>query len=244
MSTTASRRPARRARLWASSRTPSPVASPISAPAEPDVHVADSRCRSTRGAARRRSGDGVHVDAADDRDLLARADRHATSTGSSPDGTDPTCEPPRPWRTFTHKDARDGGFRLSAVSDQDLVKVVQRRSRRPTRTTDDERRGRLRAKGSSSGSRMTSAPRPCMLSANPAYPRSTWWAPLTVVTPSATRPATTSAAPARMSLASTGAPDSSVDAVDHDVVAVDARRRRRAGPAPGPCGSGPRRGSR
>ena len=46
--------------------------------------------------------------------------------------------------------------------------------------------------------------------------------PATVVMPSATSPASTRAAPARMSLASTGAPGEPLDAADHDVVAVDA----------------------
>ena len=53
--------------------------------------------------------------------------------------------------------------------------------------------------------------------------------PPTVVMPSATSPAITSAAPARMSLASTGAPESRLDPVDHDVVAVHAGVRAEPG---------------
>ncbi|GAA4719231.1 hypothetical protein GCM10025782_15680 [Pedococcus ginsenosidimutans] len=71
--------------------------------------------------------------------------------------------------TFTHKDAVDGG--TSCVEpDQDLVKVPAARRLFRYGTRDEPVvAGRLaQRKGASSGSRVTSAPSPCMLSAKPA----------------------------------------------------------------------------
>ena len=50
-----------------------------------------------------------------------------------------------------------------------------------------------------------------------------WWDSATVVVPCAASPASTSAAPARMSCATTGAPDSTRLAADHGVVTVGAQ---------------------
>ena len=52
--------------------------------------------------------------------------------------------------TFTHTDARERGLRLSRVRSRSGKGPAHQRN------------------GSSSGSRVTSAPRPCMLSAKPA----------------------------------------------------------------------------